>query len=117
MHEKSKKQELCKHEYNMPVMTIHGYCGKQCNKCHYIARVKDSVCTVLSEFEKLLEDGYEIEEMRPSEFDGSQKNKQFRSDPHIISKREEIYQRGRKKSTRTKTVSSKLAKSSALQIK
>ena len=73
MHKKWKEQEVCKHEYNVPVMTIHCYCGKQCNKCHYIARVKDSVCTILSEFEKLLDDGYEIEKIRPSEFNTAPK--------------------------------------------
>lgn len=69
MHKKWKEQEVCKHEYNVPVMTIHGYCGKQCNKCHYIARIKDSVCAILSEFKELLNDGYTIEEIRPLEFD------------------------------------------------
>lgn len=69
MHQKWKEQDVCKHEYNMPVTTIHGYCGKQCIKCHYIARVKDSVCTILSEFENLLEDGYKIEKVKPSGFD------------------------------------------------
>jgi predicted transcriptional regulator len=68
MRKKWKQQELCEHEYNVPTMTIHGYCGKQCGKCHYIDRVKDSVCTILSKFEKLLEDGYNIEEIKPSEF-------------------------------------------------
>jgi predicted transcriptional regulator len=74
MRKKWKRQEVCKHEYNLPVMTIHGYCGKQCNKCHHIARVKDSVCTILSEFEKLLDDGYKIEKIRPSEFDTAKIN-------------------------------------------
>jgi predicted transcriptional regulator len=73
MHKKWKEQEVCKHEYNLPVMTIRGYCGKQCNKCHYIARVKDSVCTILSEFEELLDDGYKIEKIRPSEFNTAAK--------------------------------------------
>jgi hypothetical protein len=54
-------------------MTIHGYCGKQCNKCHYIARVKESVCTILSEFETLLDYGYKIEKIRPSEFNTAAK--------------------------------------------
>ena len=49
MRKEGKQQEVCKHEYKVPTMTIHGYCGKQCNKCYYIARVKD--CTILSEFE------------------------------------------------------------------
>jgi predicted transcriptional regulator len=73
MHKRWKEQEVCKHDYNLPVMTIHGYCGKQCNKCHCIARVKDSVCTILSEFEKLLNDGYKIEKIRPSEFNTAAK--------------------------------------------
>ena len=73
MHQKWKEQDVCKHEYNVPVTTIHGYCGKQCIKCHYIARVKDSICTILSEFEKLLEDGYKIEKIRPSRFDTAAK--------------------------------------------
>jgi predicted transcriptional regulator len=73
MHMKWKEQEVCKHEYNVPVMTIHGYCGKQCNKCHYFARVKDSVCKILSEFEELLDDGYKIEKIRPSEFNTAAK--------------------------------------------
>ena len=47
--------------------------SKQCNKCHYIARVKDSVCIILSEFEKLLDDGYKIEKIRPSEFNNAAK--------------------------------------------
>jgi|GEM_PF-6879543 predicted transcriptional regulator len=73
MHKKWKEQEVCKHEYNVPAMTIHGYCGKQCNKCYYITRVKDSICTILSEFEKLLDDGYNIEEIKPSEFNTAAK--------------------------------------------
>lgn len=73
LQKKWKQQEVCKHEYNVPAMTIHGYCGKQCNKCHYIARVKESVCTILSEFEILLEDGYKIEKIRPSEFNTAAK--------------------------------------------
>ncbi|MGH9975961.1 MAG: hypothetical protein ACRD8Z_09025, partial [Nitrososphaeraceae archaeon] len=73
MHKKWEEQEVCKHEYNVPVMTIYGYCGKQCNKCHYITRIKDSVCKILSEFEKLLNDGYQIEKIRPSEFDIAKK--------------------------------------------
>jgi hypothetical protein len=73
MRKKWKQQEVCKHEYNVPAMTLHGYCGKQCNKCHYIARVKDSICTILSEFEKLLDDGYKIEKIRPSEFNTAAK--------------------------------------------
>ncbi len=73
MHKKWKEQEVCKHEYNVPAMTIHGYCGKQCNKCYYITRVKDSICTILSEFEKLLDDRYNIEEIKPSEFDTAAK--------------------------------------------
>jgi predicted transcriptional regulator len=68
MQKKWKQQEVCKHDYNVPAMTIHGYCGKQCNRCHYIARVKDSICTILSEFETLLDDGYKIEKIKPSEF-------------------------------------------------
>jgi predicted transcriptional regulator len=73
MHKKWREQEVCKHEYNVPVMTIHGYCGKQCNKCHYITRVKDSVCAILSEFKELLGDGYKIEKIRPSEFNTAAK--------------------------------------------
>jgi hypothetical protein len=73
MHKKWEEQEVCEHEYNVPVMTIYGYCGKQCNKCHYITRIKDSVCTILSEFEKLLNEGYQIEKIRPSEFDTAKK--------------------------------------------
>lgn len=110
MHQKWKGQDVCKHEYNVPVTTIHGYCGKQCIKCHYIARVKDSVCTILSEFEKLLEDGYEIEKIRPSEFDTAEKNKQFKSDLHFISRRKEIHQRSRRRSTSIETVYSTFAK-------
>ena len=68
MRKKRKQQEVCEHEYKIPTMTIHGYCGKQCSKCYYIVRVKDSVCAILSKFEKLLDDGYTIEEIRPSEF-------------------------------------------------
>ncbi|MGH9979420.1 MAG: hypothetical protein ACRD8Z_26825 [Nitrososphaeraceae archaeon] len=88
-HKKWKDQEVCKHEYNMPVMTIHGYCGKQCNKCHYIARVKDSVCTVLSEIKELLDNGYEIEKIKPSEFDRAAKINSL--EVILIS-----YQRGKK---------------------
>ena len=73
MHKKWKEQEACKHEYNVPVMTIHGYCDKQCNKCCYITRVKDSVCKIISEFEELLDDGYKIEKIRPSEFNTAAK--------------------------------------------
>jgi predicted transcriptional regulator len=73
MRKKWKEQEVCKHEYNVPVMTIYGYCGKQCNKCHHITRIKDSVCTKLSDFEKLINDGYEIEKIRPSEFNTAAK--------------------------------------------
>jgi predicted transcriptional regulator len=75
MEKKWKQQETCKHEYNVPAMTIHGYCGKQCNKCHNIARVKDSVCTILSKFETLLDDGYKIEKIKPSEFNTAAKLK------------------------------------------
>jgi predicted transcriptional regulator len=75
MQKKWKQQEICMHEYNVPAMTIHGYCGKQCNKCHYIARVKESVCTILSEFETLLDDGYRIEKIKPSEFNTAAKLK------------------------------------------
>ena len=94
-----------------------GYNGKskQCNKCHYIAKVKDSVCIILSEFEKLLDDGYKIEKIRPSEFNRF-KNKQFRSHPHIISRRKEIYQRHRRRSTSIKTVYQKFAKNQHIKL-
>ena len=42
MHEKWKRQQSCEHVYNgPPTMTLYGYYGKQCFKCHYIKRVKN----------------------------------------------------------------------------
>jgi len=40
LHEKSKRQETCEHEYKQPAMTIYGYYGKLCSKCDHIKRVK-----------------------------------------------------------------------------
>jgi hypothetical protein len=41
MREKWKRQLSCEHVYKQPDMTLYGYYGKQCSKCHYIKRVKN----------------------------------------------------------------------------
>ena len=42
MREKRKWQQICEHVYKEPAtMTLYGYYGKQCSKCHYIKRVKN----------------------------------------------------------------------------
>jgi hypothetical protein len=42
MREKRKRQQSCEHVYDRePAMTLYGYYGKQCSKCHYIKRVKN----------------------------------------------------------------------------
>jgi hypothetical protein len=42
MHEKWKQQQSCEHVYKEPpTMTLYGYYGKQCYKCHYIKKVKN----------------------------------------------------------------------------
>lgn len=42
MREKRKQQQSCEHVYKEPAtMTLYGYYGKQCSKCHYIKRVKN----------------------------------------------------------------------------
>jgi hypothetical protein len=41
MREKRKQQQSCEHVYKEPEMTLYGYYGKQCAKCHYIKRVKN----------------------------------------------------------------------------
>ena len=41
LRKKWKQQEICDHVYKEPpTMTLYGYYGKQCSKCHYIRRVK-----------------------------------------------------------------------------
>jgi hypothetical protein len=42
LRKKWKQQEICEHVYKEPpAMTLYGYYGKQCSKCHYIKRVKN----------------------------------------------------------------------------
>jgi hypothetical protein len=43
MREKRKQQQSCEHVYDKEpaTMTLYGYYGKQCSKCHYIKRVKN----------------------------------------------------------------------------
>jgi predicted transcriptional regulator len=40
MYQKWEKQKECEHTYGDPVMTLFGFYGRQCNKCHYIKKVK-----------------------------------------------------------------------------
>jgi hypothetical protein len=42
MREMWKQQQSCEHIYKeLPTITLHGYYGKQCCKCHYIKKVKN----------------------------------------------------------------------------
>ncbi len=40
MYQRWEEQQACQHNYGKPTMTIFGYYGKQCSKCHYIKKIK-----------------------------------------------------------------------------
>ena len=40
MYQTWEKQKVCEHSYGDTVMTLFGFYGKQCSKCHYIKKVK-----------------------------------------------------------------------------
>jgi hypothetical protein len=42
MYQRWEEQQACQHNYGKPTMTLYGYYGKQCSKCHYIKKVKAS---------------------------------------------------------------------------
>jgi predicted transcriptional regulator len=73
IREKKEEQEKCEHQFSQPIMTIYGSYARQCAKCNYFKKVKESAYRVVSELETALNDFWKIEKVKPDDFKSNTK--------------------------------------------